>query len=321
MTHRSIDTIGIAYPLLREEHLARIRAAAPDARVVRIDAEEERAEVAPHLEVVLGRLPVEQLGTLPSLRWLQQTGAGADWLIHAPEVAASDLVVTSASGVHAVPIAEHVLALMFTLSRRIHRFVKAQMDHEWFRRGRLGEIEGTTLGVVGLGAIGSKLAEKAKGLGMRVLGLRRDPARGSACVDEMFGPDALHALLEQSDWVAICAALTPETAGLIGERELSAMKSTAYLINIGRGGLVDEKMLVRALLEGWIAGAGLDVFEREPLPADSPLWDMRNVVITPHFAGATPVYADRVTDIFTENLRRYQRGEPLVNVVDKRLAY
>jgi phosphoglycerate dehydrogenase-like enzyme len=210
---------------------------------------------------------------------------------------------------------------MFALSRRLHFFVKAQAERRWERRGRLGELEGATLGVIGVGAIGAKLAEKARGVGMRVLGLRRDPARACPNVEHMFGPDGLHALLAQADWVAITAALTPETQGLFGAAELAAMKPGAYLINIGRGAIVDEQALIAALRDGGIGGAGLDVFEHEPLPDDSPLWTLKNVIVTPHFAGATPHYAERVTDIFVDNLARYRRGEPLRNVVDKARAY
>lgn len=318
-------TILVAYDLLGDEHIEAVRAAAPDADVQVIrspdDWESRKAELAPRVDILLGLRPIDDLTALPRLRWIQQTGAGADWLLSSPAVAESEVVLTNASGVHAIPIAEHILALMLTLSRRIHRFVRAQRDHEWFRRGRLGELDGSTMGIVGLGAIGEKTAEKARGLNMKVLGLRRDPTRASPHVDRMFGPDGLLDLLAESDWVVLCAAMTPETRGLIGERELRAMKETAYLINIARGGIVQQKSLIQALDQGWIAGAGLDVFEREPLPEDSPLWDMRNVVITPHFAGATPHYADRVIEIFAENLRRDRAGEPLLNVVDKRLAY
>ncbi len=324
MAERKIELILVAYEFLEPGHLDAIRAAAPGAEVVRVSGrewEERRTELGPRVEVAIGMLPLPDLRALPKLRWLQQTGAGADWLLRAPEIAASDLILTNASGVHAIPIAEHILALMFVLSRRMHRFVKAQLSREWFRRGRLGELEGGTLGIVGLGAIGAKTAEKARGLGMRVLGLRRTPAKGSPHVERMYGPDGLGELLAQSDWVAVAAALTPETQHLIGENELRQMKPSAYLINIARGSVIDESALIRALQEEWIAGAGLDVFEREPLPSDSPLWDMRNVVITPHFAGMTPHYSDRVIEIFCDNLRRYQRGEPLRNVVDKQLAY
>lgn len=314
----AIDTILLAYDLLSAEDLERVARAAPGARVcglAEVRGEEDR------VHVLLGYPPRGGLASFPNLRWVQQTGAGADWLMRVPEFRDSDVVLTNASGVHAIPIAEHVLALMFALSRRIHFFVKAQAAGRWERRGRLGELEGATLGIVGVGAIGEKLAQKAKGLGMRVLGMRRDATRGSPHVDRMFGPEGLRELLAESDWVVIAAALTPETQGLIGEAELATMKPTAYLINIGRGAIVDEAALVRALEARSIGGAGLDVFEHEPLPEDSPLWKLKNVIVTPHFAGATPHYVERVMDIFLDNLARFQAGEPMRNVVDKKLAY
>jgi phosphoglycerate dehydrogenase-like enzyme len=330
---RTIDTILIQYPRavggrahtgLTERHLAELRSAAPEATLVHADDAEWRANAArlgPSVHVALGWIDPDQIRALHGLRWLQQTGAGADWLLRAPDIAASDLVVTNASGVHAIPISEHILALMLTLSRRIHRFVKAQHEREWLRRGRLGELDGATLGIVGLGAIGEKTAQKAKGLGMRVLGLRRHPERTSPHVDRMFGPDELPVLLGESDWVVLAAALTSETRAMIGAAELAAMKSSAYLVNIARGGMVDEKALIEALATERIAGAGLDVFEQEPLPQDSPLWGMRNVVITPHFAGATLHYTERILAIFVDNLGRYRRGDPLRNLVDKQLGY
>ena len=316
----SIDTILIAYDLRAARHIERLAEAAPGAQVLRAGDLPPDADLG-RIDVLIGGLPKQRLLELSGLRWMQQTGAGADWLMRVPEFRDNDVVLTNASGVHAIPIAEHVLALMFALSRRLHFFVKAQSQSRWDRRGRLGELDGATLGVIGVGAIGEKLAEKAGGLNMRVLGLRRDPSRSSPHVERMYGPDGLHALLGQSDWVAITAALTPETKGLIGAPELAAMKRSAYLINIGRGAHLDQTALVQALQDGTIAGAGLDVFEQEPLPEDSPLWAMKNVLITPHFAGATPHYADRVTELFVDNLQRYQRGEPLRNQVDKQRAY
>lgn len=325
MGARNIDTLVVAYDLLDAAQIERIRAAAPGARVEVAQSAEKwdrvKRDLGPRIEVFLGFAPVPDLAQLPNLVWVQQPGAGADWLMRAPAFRSSEILLTSASGVHAIPIAEHVLALMFALSRRIHRFVRAQRDHEWRPRGRLGELDGATVGIVGLGSIGAKTAEKARGLNMRVLGLRRDASKPCPHVERLFGPDGLHAMLAEVDWLVLAAALTPETTHLMGEREFAAMKDSAYLINVGRGALVDELALIRALRDGRIGGAGLDVFEREPLPADSPLWDMGNVVVTPHFAGATPYYAQRVTDIFVENLRRFQVGEPLVNQVDKRLAY
>ncbi len=324
MAGQSIKTILAVYDL-QDHHQEAIRQAAPEAELIvvkdRAALEQRLEEILPKVEVALGDFPREHIPNAPRLRWLQTSGAGVDWLMRHPEVAESDLIITNASGVHAIPISEHILALMLALARDIHRSVRDQMAHRWERHATVRELDGATMGLIGVGAIGEKTAEKAKGLNMRVLGLRRHPEHTSPWVDRMYGPDELLEMLPQADWVVITAPLTRETKGMFDEAAFKAMKDSAYIINIGRGAIIQEKALIRALQEGWIAGAGLDVFEEEPLPEDSPLWDMDNVIITPHYAGLTPYYTDRVIEIFTENLRRYQAGEPLINLVDKRLGY
>lgn len=331
MKQREINTILITYGFMlsdesvRKDHIDAIQTAAPSAKLVitrsKADWEQQKDEIGPRVDVLFGMNPGQWHQKLPNLRWSQQLGAGADWLSAYTDFVNSDVILTNASGVHGIPISEHILALMFALSRKIHDSVRNQTLHEWDRRGNLGEIEGSTMGLLGVGAIGSKTAQKAKALGMKVLGYRRNPGQSDPNVDEMFGPEGLNDLIARSDWVVLTVAATPETDGLIGENQLRAMKPSAYIINIARGKVIDEEALIAALGKKWIAGAGLDVFAREPLPEDSPLWDMKNVIITPHFAGATPYYIDRLMDIFTENLRRYQAGEPLINVVNKTLGY
>lgn len=309
---------------LSDHLMARVRAAAPEMEIVSATTEEitrRWPEWRERVEIVLGRLPSSCLHDAPALRWIQATGAGVDWLVREPDIARSDLVVTNASGVHAVPISEHILALMLAFVRDLAPCIRAQLEHRWERNHHVTELEGTVMGLIGVGAIGERTAQKAKALGLHVLGVRRHPDRPSPWVDEMHGMDQLLTVLPRCDWVVITAPLTQETRGLIGERELRAMKRTAYLINIGRGAIIQEDALIQALREGWIAGAGLDVFSEEPLPPDSPLWDMPQVIITPHYAGATPRYDERLIEIFEENLRRYRRGEPMINVVDKRLGY
>ena len=322
--------IGLSGPLndatLTSERLAAIRKAAPDAELVVVRGPEEweqrSREIASKVQVVLGSWTWHpQFKEMPNLRWFQQAGAGVNWLLKCPEIVEGDLILTNGSGVHAIPISEHILALMLILSRGIQHHMRRQMRHAWERRGTAVELEGATMGLIGVGRIGQKTAEKAKGMNMRVLGLRRNPERSVPHVDKMYGPDSLLDLLTQSDWVVLAAAMTAETTGMIGEDELKAMKASAYIINIARGPLIREKVLIEALKEGWIAGAGLDVFEQEPLAEDSPLWDMDNVVITPHFSHESPNKIDRLIAIFTENLRRYQNDEPMINVVDKRLGY
>lgn len=307
-----------------EAQLAQVQALAPEMQIL-VTRDRAQIEAAlDEIEIAVGGFPHDLLPRARNLRWYQQWVAGADWLLHHPEAADLDFVLTSASGVHPIQIAEHVFAMLLAFARRLCRTVRAQERHEWIHHSRMNdlfELHGKTMVLAGVGAIGARVAGVAGAFGMRVLGVRRNPEQGAPGVEAMFGPDRLLDVLPEADFVVLILPLTHETRHVIGERELRAMKPTAYLVNVGRGGLVDERVLVRALQEGWIAGAGLDVFETEPLPADSPLWDMENVIITPHYAGLTPHYHERALAIFLDNLRRYRAGEPLRNVVDKRLGY
>lgn len=331
MTAQKINTIVIQYGMVltdltvNQGHLDMIKDAAPDADVVIIrnaDEWQERAdELGPRADVMYGLRPAMWFAQMPNLAWAQQTGAGADWLAAAPEVVNSDMILTNASGVHAIPIAEHILALMFAFGRVLHLNIRSQARGKWERGGQVLELDGATLGVVGVGQIGSKTAEKAKALNMNVLGLRRNKDRSDPSVDKMYGPEDLNEMLAECDWVAVTAAMTPETKEMFTSSQFEAMKESAVIINIARGSVIRESDLAQALENGDIAGAGLDVFEKEPLPEDSPLWQMENVIITPHYAGATPHYVDRLMAIFVENLRLYQAGQPLINVVDKKLGY
>ncbi len=302
---------------------ATIAGLAPDMRLAVTDDRSEIESLMGDVEIAAGHLAPALLAKAPTLRWYQQWGAGADWLMRHPEIAERDFIITNASGVHAIQISEHILAFLLAFARRLPDAVRAQSQRRWQkqRHDDVFELAGKTLLLIGVGAIGERTARLAAALGMRVLGIRRNPMGTVPGVEQIGGPDRLHAFLSQADFVALTVPLTGETRKMIGESELRLMKRTAYLVNIGRGGTIDEAALVRALREGWIAGAGLDVFEKEPLPADSPLWDMPNVIITAHYAGSTPAYDERAMAIFLDNLRRYMAGEPLRNVVDKRLGY
>jgi phosphoglycerate dehydrogenase-like enzyme len=261
------------------------------------------------------------------LKWIQSVGAGVDRYLF-PEVVKSHVIITSASGVHPIPISEHVIGMMLCFCRKLHFFIRSQIEGKWegyegrFGEEQIEELTEKTVGIVGLGKIGDELARKTKCLGMRVVATRRNPhAAKPSYVDKLVNPENLKELLNESDFVVLTLPLTKETQGIIGEEQLLSMKKTSYLINVGRGKLVQEDKLVQALKEGWIAGAGLDTFEKEPLPQESELWNMQNVIITPHIAGATPHYLERLTDIFCENLKRFLRDENLINVVDKTLGY
>jgi phosphoglycerate dehydrogenase-like enzyme len=256
----------------------------------------------------------------PLLRWVQLTHAGAERVN--PKLIAQGITFTTAGGLAAGPIAEFVMAYALMFSKGWPRLFRAQQEHK-YSRFMPHELNGKTVGIVGMGYIGGEVARLAKAFGCRVIGMRRSfTGRGpDALADEAVPPSDLQYLLSESDFVVVAAPLTEETRGLIGAGQLATMKSSAYLINIARGGLVDEAALIAALKDATIAGAALDVFEREPLPAESELWDLENVIVTPHISGGTEIYNKRATDIFCDNLRRYLAGEPLSNVVDLARGY
>jgi len=316
--------LGFEEDNLSAAAVAQIQTLAPGYQVL---VTTDRATIEQRLneiEIVFKSFPTDLIAQAPNLRWLQQWGAGVDGLMGRPEIVALEhLTITTGSGIHAVPITEHIFGFLLAFGRGIHRAVRNQAHKQWQSPtwDQLFELPGKTMVLIGVGAIGERTAQIATALGMRVLGVRRDPTVAAAGVEAMYHPDQLLEVLSQADFVVSTVPLTPATHQLIGERELRAMKSTAYLVNIGRGATVDEAALIRALQEGWIAGAGLDVCAVEPLPATSPLWDMENVIITAHYAGATPLYDARAMPIFLDNLQRYLAGQPLHNVVDKQLGY
>jgi len=316
--------LGFAEDKLSAAVLAQIQSLAPTYRLLVTTARQRIEAALDDIEIAVNYFPIDLITRAPNLRWLQQWGAGADWLLRHPAIAALDrLTITTGSGVHAVPITEHILSFLLAFGRGLPTAIRRQQVKAWQspKWEQLFELPGKTLLLIGVGAIGEHTAQVATALGLHVVGVRRDPSLPAVGVAAMYGPEQLPALLPQADFVVLTVPLTPETHHLIGERELRLMKPSAYLINIGRGATVDEAALVRALQAGWIAGAGLDVCETEPLPATSPLWTMENVILTAHYAGATPRYDERALPIFFDNLQRYVAGTPLHNVVDKRLGY
>lgn len=265
----------------------------------------------------------------PRLRWLQYPGAGIDALRPTGLLAAdSGLIITTATGIHSTTISEYVFGSMLMFNWNWPQMVRLQDGHVWARSAswyNLGgrELANQTLGIVGLGHIGRRIAQLGHAFGMRVIGMRRSTSGGEKDpdVDQVFSASQLHELLAMSDYVVIAVPLTPQTEKLIGEAELRAMRSSAYLVNIARGRVIDEQALIRALREGWIAGVGLDVAEEEPLPPESPLYSMPNVILTPHISGASVHYDERLAALFAENLRRYRAGQPLKNRYDPSRGY
>jgi len=310
----------LVFSNVEERHLVRIREVDPRVRVTAVDRQ-HGIELAPSAEIMVGwNVPQEAVGRAPQLRWIHSTGAGVDSLLF-PEIMSREIMLTTSSGIHR-SVVEHVFAVILVFTRRLHLALRDQLKRQWDRSRASGgeELQGKTLGVLGLGTIGAEIAQKAHAFGMRVIGMRRtaEPVPG---VDLVVGSDGLSTVLQASDAVVVALPLTPHTRGLIGEDAFRMMKPSALFINIGRGPIVQEQALVSALRDARIAGAALDVFEREPLPAHSPLYEFENVIITPHVSGTSPAYMDRAVPVFCENLHRYLHGEPLRNVVDKELGY
>lgn len=316
------------------EQLERLQHAFPDVAFDVCPDRDRLPAVMPGAQAMLASgMSSDLLEQSPDLAWVHTYGTGVDALLF-PELIESNVVVTNSSGVQASNMAEHLLALMLAFARGLPTLIRNQersvwtqplrsqtTDHSEFHEHPTFELGYQTLGIVGLGSVGRALAARAKALGMAVAGIRRSAGPPPDGVDSVYDPSALPEMLAEVDHVVACLPLTPETRGLFGAAEFRAMKPTAFFYNVGRGAQVDQDALIAALKSGEIAGAGLDVTTPEPLPEDSPLWRMPNVLITSHTSGLTPHRWDRVIDLFAENIRRYRAADPFLNQVDKRAGY
>lgn len=299
--------------------LTEVRAAAPGATVRYFDSQEAFEAAIGEADIAAAvSLTPEALAQAGKLKWLQSWAAGADHTL-TPELVASPVVVTSARGNGAIPLAEHAMMLMLMLDRDAPRSLRAQAQGKWDRFLH-GELSGKTCGIVGTGHAGADLALKAKAFHMRVLGLRRG-TQTPPNFDRMFTRARLHEFLAECDFVVITAPLTAETRSMIGHEEFAAMKPTAHYVCVSRGGIADDDALYEALRTGRIAGAGLDAHAVEPLAADSRFRALDNVILTPHHGAATMDSRRRAVEIFTGNLRKFIAGEPLLNVIDKCIGY
>ena len=320
----------------RAQDLEAIRAAAPRARLVTVSHEGLADGPLDDVEVLLrGRLPAETFDRLlvraPRLRWVHSATAGVERVL-TPASRDRNLVITNARGVFSRPIAEYVLMMILAISRRLPLLLELQRERTW-QPLEARELRDVSVGIVGLGSIGRAVGALATAFGCRVVATRRRAAdgvvaaredelpTGSLMLDRVLPPERLPELLAESDFVVLAAPLTPDTTGMIGEAALGAMKPGGWLINIARGELIDERALIRALREGRIGGAVLDAFRDEPLPPSSPLYDLPNVILTPHTSWSSTRVLDRSVELFCDNLRRYAAGEPLVNVVDPDAGY
>ncbi len=289
-----------------------------------IFAEDDAAAIAnaADVEVILGRFPKELCAAAPNLRWIQSFSAGMDKFLYPEIIARDEVMISNVAGLYASQGAEHAWALLLALTRGIVTSWENQKEKKWGGGANI-ELAGSTLGLVGLGGFGIEMAKRAQGYNMTILAV--DPVRTEkpAYIAELkpTNQENLHRLLSRADVVMMACPLTQETYHLISTAELAAMKPSAYLINVTRGGIVDESALVEALKAGQIAGAALDVVEKEPLSPDSPLWSAPNFILTPHRAGASQHRPRMIFEYFMQNLERYLKGEKPATVVDKRKGY
>ncbi len=315
---------GFTLPDVAEADLAAIADAAGPGATITVARDKQAAlAAAPEAEVILGSPDEELFLAAPRLRWVQATASGVDSLLF-PAMKASAIPLTGEKGLVGPHLADHAMALLLALTRELAEAVRdgpASWERRMDYRRREIELEGLTLGIVGFGGTGRALARRAAGFDMRIRALDRETMAGSPEVAEVEPLTALPDLLGASDVVAICAPLTTETAGGFDRDCFAAMKPGAIVLNVTRGEIIDQAALVEALASGHLGGAGLDVFHREPLPADDPLWGFPNVVMTPHTAGASQLRAGRTLRRFVENLGRLRRGEPLDGLIDKDLGY
>jgi phosphoglycerate dehydrogenase-like enzyme len=308
--------------------VARLRTACPDVTFLHATNADDAARdivnvdasMSPHLT-----LPI--LERAKCLRWVHSPAAAVADLLPLDELARRDIVVTNSRGIQAIPMAEQVMAGLLALARRLDLTMAAQRERQWIQE-QLGEIDrpwmlhGKSMTIVGLGSIGEAIAERAHAFGIRITGVRRRPELGAPpFVERVIGAGHVADALIGADVVVIAAPFVAATTRLIGAEELALLNPGAILVNVGRAQIVDTEAMVRALERGQLGGAVLDVFDREPLDASSPLWSMPNVVITPHSAGFLATHWDDVVDLFAENLRRFQRGDTLRNVVDPAAGY
>ncbi len=306
---------------LPRPYVERLRGTSPNVEVALCGSGEAfRREVA-GAHIIYGDFSQEDLRAAKQLKWVQYTAAGVEHILW-PELVDSPIVLTNMQRIYSPTISETAIGFMLTLARGLNGYALQTREGRWHSRPGLGEISGLTLGLVGLGGIGTDTAYRAHyGFHMRILAVDPKPIPKPAFVAELHSLEWLPKMVPQVDILMSAAPHTPLSQGMFNESVFRAMKPSAFFLNMTRGKLVDTPALVRALKEGWIAGAGLDVTDPEPLPSGHPLWTAGNVIITSHSSAQSPGSTQRMKDLFAENLRRYVAGLPLLNVVDKKRGY
>lgn len=313
------NSIGLAeaIPDLKQKY--------PDVEFAHCASREDTGELIVDADIYMGWLNRDIFLAAKKIKWIQSPSTGVDYFLTIPELVDGDVLLTNARGTHGVCLAESTLGMILAFTRGIRDSVRHQQRREWIQRQvrpRLVELTGSTMGIVGFGTIGRALAERAQAFGVRIIAADLYPVDKPDYVAELWNTDRLGDLLSESDYVVVTVPYTPENQGLIGAEQMALMKPTAMLLGVSRGGIIDQVALVQALRGKHLAAAALDVFRPEPLPADSELWDVENLLITPHIAGGTQFEGQYVLDIFYENLARFLRGDlPLRNQVDKQRGF
>ncbi len=305
-------------------HKKLIKRVFPNAKIIVSSDEKTIKRALVKTEIIItSSIGILDFSSAEKLKWVHITSAGVDRLPQ--QLIHSSIVITNSSGVHPIPIAEHVFGFMLMFARQLHNAQRIQIQKKtWQRTSQLYpvfELHGKTVGIVGLGRIGREIAKKAKAFDMKVIALVRDTAKKQNDVEKLFPQTAIKTFLQKADFVVNCLPLTKKTLHIFSAKEFSMMQPSAYFINIGRGKTVNQNDLIKALKNKKIAGAALDVFEDEPLSNTNPLWQLDNVIITPHYSGWTPYYMDRVIQIFVENAKAYKAGKLMPNIINKEKGY
>jgi phosphoglycerate dehydrogenase-like enzyme len=274
------------------------------------------------VDAVYGQLTADDFPSAKKLRWVQSPSAGVEWMWRVPGLQESDIAVTNMRGAHAATIAEHTFAMLLAQTRALLGFEQHQRDHHW-GRGELtmSGLKGLTMGIIGFGNIGRAIARRATGFEMRVLAVDAEVVPADEGVEEVWPLSRLNDMCKEADVLVVSAPMTPNTRSMVGTEQIRQMKRGSYILQMSRGGIVNEAALVDALEEGHIAGGGLDVTATEPLPVGDPLWTAPNLIITPHSSASSKLTSDLVWSILSDNIGRFVRGEPLMNLVDKQRGW
>jgi len=312
-------------PMGLEEAIPELKKDYPQIEFVHCTKQDDLASSISDADIYLGWLNRNIFLTADKLKWIQSPSSGINYYLDIPELVESDVLLTSARGTHGACLAESALAMVFAFTRGIRDCVLYQLGHTWANRkvrGKQLELTGSTMGIIGFGTVGKALAKRAHAFDMRIIAVDIYPEDKPDYVSELWGIDNLNQLLRESDYVVITVPYTPQTQGMIAAEQIALMKPSAMLIGISRGGIIDQKALAKALRENLLAAAALDVFKPEPLPEDNELWDIENLLITPHIAGGTQFEGEHIIEIFRENLGRFLRHDfPLRNQINKKQGF